>query len=196
MKSIVLCLAGMLFLLAWTGCGGREGSGTGAESSAEETETGAEETEDGDGGAGSAVRRGTELSLDSAGGLEIERKLAGKDVPMGEGDTWTIFVYMCGSDLESDAGAATSDLLEMNCSRTGENCRFVVQTGGAEEWSDLGVSEKQIQRHMFQNGKRKLVYSGAQANMGAEETLREFLLWGLEQYPAEHMGLVFWFGTR
>ena len=192
MKSIVLCLAGMLFLLGWTGCGGREGSGTGAESSAEETETGAEKTEAGDGGAGSAVRRGTELSLDSAGGLEIERKLAGKDVPMGEGDTWTIFVYMCGSDLESDAGAATSDLLEMNCSRTGENCRFVVQTGGAEEWSDLGVSEKQIQRHVFQDGKRKLVYSGAQANMGAEETLREFLLWGLEQYPAEHMGLVFW----
>ena len=58
MKSIVLCLAGMLFLLAWTGCGGREGSGTGAESSAEETETGAEKTEAGDGGAGSAVRRG------------------------------------------------------------------------------------------------------------------------------------------
>ena len=28
-------------------------------------------------------------------------------------DTWSVFVYMCGSDLESNYGAATADIKEM-----------------------------------------------------------------------------------
>ena len=30
-----------------------------------------------------------------------------------EGQDWVIFVYLCGTDLESEGGAATADLIEM-----------------------------------------------------------------------------------
>ncbi|MHC1787424.1 MAG: hypothetical protein AB9880_10225 [Christensenellales bacterium] len=39
---------------------------------------------------------------------------------------YVIFVYLCGTDLESEGGAASSDLKEMMDAGAGENVRFVV----------------------------------------------------------------------
>ena len=47
---------------------------------------------------------------------------------------WTIFVYLCGSDLESENGFASYNLEEMVEASTNINVRFVVQTGGASSW--------------------------------------------------------------
>ena len=44
--------------------------------------------------------------------------------------TWTIFVYLCGADLESRNGMASGDIEEMLESSAGKNVRFLVQTGG------------------------------------------------------------------
>ena len=49
---------------------------------------------------------GVSVSLDQNGRLNIQRNTAAS-VPMGENGTWTIFVYLCGTDLESDGGFAT-----------------------------------------------------------------------------------------
>ena len=55
---------------------------------------------------------------------------------MGEDGTWTVFVYLCGTDLESDGGFATGDVQEMLNASTGSNVRFVVQTGGTYYWQN------------------------------------------------------------
>ena len=55
---------------------------------------------------------------------------------MGDAGTWTVFVYMCGSDLESDGGMASADIEEMEKSSAGGNVKFVVQTGGAYYWEN------------------------------------------------------------
>ena len=57
----------------------------------------------------------------------IRTVLLGKDSDAEE-DTWTIFVYMCGSDLESEYAAASYDIMEMKKAATSDKIRFVVMT--------------------------------------------------------------------
>lgn len=127
----------------------------------------------------------------SDGKMEITRSEK-KNTPMGEKDSWTIFVYMCGSNLESDDGSATDDLQQMLKAKFSDNVRFVVQTGGANEWMNDIVSVDQTERYLVQNGEIEFVNSTDQADMGYEKTLKEFLTWGVSTYPAEKMGVILW----
>ena len=45
-------------------------------------------------------------------------------------EDWTIFVYICGSDLESEGGMASENMQAMIDAETDSNVRYVVQTGG------------------------------------------------------------------
>ena len=47
--------------------------------------------------------------------------------PSGEGGSWAVYWYLCGSDLESEGGFAT-ELLEVALP---ENVTVVIETGGA-----------------------------------------------------------------
>lgn len=130
------------------------------------------------------------VKLDEKGGLEITRKEIG-NVPMGEDGTWTIFVYMSGSDLETGSLSGTHDIEEM-CAATGENVRFVVQTGGATNWRYDGIVADKLERHVITNGEYKKVAQLPNASMGDAATLRNFLKWGVENYPSAKMGVVLW----
>lgn len=136
------------------------------------------------------------LSLDSdSGKLNIDRAEKQNVTPMGEDGTWTVFVYICGTDLESDpeyGGAATEDIMEMCAADENENVRFVFQTGGTLEWNNTVVDYSKTQRYVVVDGGIELVYEDAIENMGESETLADFLNWGVENYPAENMGVVFW----
>ena len=71
---------------------------------------------------------------------------------MGDADTWTVFVYMCGSDLESENGLAVDDIEEMANAYTGDNVRFVVQTGGSTRWNGYDISADSLQRFEVTGG--------------------------------------------
>ncbi|MBR5432519.1 MAG: hypothetical protein IK119_09125, partial [Bacteroidales bacterium] len=105
---------------------------------------------------------------------------------------WTIFVYLCGTDLESDGAAGTSDLQEMLDGVSGDGVRFVVQTGGTKEWWNESVDSDKIQRYLVDDGGLHLMDQQQDAGMGKTNTLSEFLTWGVEHYASEHMGLVLW----
>lgn len=130
------------------------------------------------------------MKLGADGGLEITRKDIG-NAPMGEDGSWTIFVYMSGSSLETSRSSATRDIEEM-CGAAGENVRFVVQTGGTEGWHYDGISADHLERHVISNGEYQKVAQLPQASMGEASTLRNFVEWGVENYPAAKMGLVLW----
>ena len=51
-----------------------------------------------------------------------------------EEDTWTIFIYLCGSDLESESMAATYNLEEIKQAYLGDNINVIIETGGASQW--------------------------------------------------------------
>lgn len=100
-------------------------------------------------------------------------------------------MYLCGSDLESESGMATMDMDEMAAASTGQNVKFVVETGGATSWNS-GVSSDALGRYVITGGQAELVDSEANADMGDSETLSSFLKWGVQNYPAANMGLVLW----
>lgn len=116
-------------------------------------------------------------------------------------DDWTILVYMCGANLESDSqqgGAATEDLQEIaSVSGQPSDVNVVVQAGGARSWKSTysSVISKDTRNRIHLNNKsyvRDDSNTQAKENMGAEATLKSFVEWGLETYPADKIGLIFW----
>ncbi len=129
--------------------------------------------------------------LDDGSAMTINRP-ARKNEPMGETDTWTVFIYLCGTDLEGRFSSASDDLLELCEAECGDNVRFVIQTGGTEEWALDEISSDKCQRFVIEDGEICLVDSAPLTSMGEADTLSDFLEWGVETYPAEKMGVTIW----
>ena len=176
-----LCAAAILAMLGtFTGCGSFDEYEDYNDNSSTEQ------------GAGLPSRSSVTMRLAEDDTLQIERPVRETIVPMGEEGTWTIFVYLCGTDLESGNGMATMDMQEMLNASTGENVRFVVQTGGTDGWDNDFVDSNAIQRFVISQGEITLADEQGLGNMGDSNTLADFLNWGVSNYPAAHMGLVLW----
>ena len=107
-------------------------------------------------------------------------------------ETWAIYWYLCGSDLESKGGAASEDLAELLRTRLPDNVTVIIQTGGSQQWHSNGISARHIGRYTYRKGQLKQVGKLPQANMGDEKTLAAFLAFCKENYAADHQVLVFW----
>lgn len=140
----------------------------------------------------SAKRSSLKIQLSDDGSLNIERPARSGKASKGKDGTWTIFVYMCGSDLESENGLATMDIEEMMSVSTGENIKFVVQTGGAGEWQNEQVDASAFQRYVICDGEAELADEQDVDNMGESQSLSDFLQWGIDAYPAQNTGLILW----
>lgn len=137
--------------------------------------------------------RASKLTFSGSDGISITRKQREAEKPMGEDGTQTVFVYMCGSDLESENGLASGDIEEMIAGSQSENVKFVIQTGGAGAWADTyGISAEKTQRYVVTGGEISLIEEKESVNMGKEDVLVDFLGWGIENYAAAKMGLIFW----
>ncbi|KAF5091204.1 clostripain-related cysteine peptidase [Acetobacterium wieringae] len=143
-------------------------------------------------GLDTSLNRSTDMQVSSSGDLTIQRLTRSETKKMGASGTWTIFVYMCGSDLESESGLATMDLQEMIDATQSDQIKFVVQTGGANAWDNDLVDDSLTQRFVIENQNMEQIQEEDGANMGSAQTLAEFLNWGVSAYPAEKMGLIFW----
>ena len=108
-------------------------------------------------------------------------------------DTVTIMVYMCGADLESQQGMATSDLKEMANAKFGENVNLLVYTGGAKKWRNNVVSASRNQIYQIKDGAfyclKEDMGNGSMTN---PDTLTTFLKFGKENFAADRMCLIFW----
>ena len=124
--------------------------------------------------------------------LSINRSVRSQTVPMGETGTWTVFVYLCGSDLESNLFCASADIEEMLEASTGENVRYIVQTGGASDWYYDEINPDSAQRWLIQDGEMTKIWSDDAVSMGDSQTLANFLKWGIAEYPSANMGLILW----
>ena len=63
-----------------------------------------------------------------------------------EAGSWSIYWYLCGSDLESQNGCATADLSEMLEVQLPENVNVVIETGGANAWQNEEIDPSKLQR--------------------------------------------------
>ena len=115
-------------------------------------------------------------------------------------DTWTIMIYLCGSDLESSmvgrqvSGYASLDISEiLSVGDQPDDINIIIQTGGASRWaSTYGISAQETGRYHVEDGALVKDAGLPKANMGKASTLQSFLEWGLTEYPAEKTGVVLW----
>ena len=103
----------------------------------------------------------------------------------------TMFIYMCGSNLETKQGLAGKNINEI-LSADSADLNIVIQTGGAQTWRSHDISESAAQRYEVKNGELVLLDTLTQLNMGDAQTLTDFLAWGQENYPTDHNMLVLW----
>ena len=113
-------------------------------------------------------------------------------VSQPEEGTWAIYWYLCGSDLESNGGYASTDLSEMMEIALPENVTVVIQTGGASEWQNEEIDPTKLQRWVCNQDGMSLVEEVDSASMGDAQTLYEFLEFANTNYPADKVAVTFW----
>jgi len=104
----------------------------------------------------------------------------------------TIMVYMCGSNLESEGGAATADINEMiAATKDGCDATLLVMTGGSLRWAS-GADPNTIRILEIRKGRSRELTQMGQADMGNGRTLTSFMAFGAERFPAENYALILW----
>ena len=109
--------------------------------------------------------------------------------------TWTIMVYLVGSDLEAKPNRkagyhwASKDILEMLAGTTLPNTtsNLVISTGGSTRngWNT-------VKRAIIQNGQHHVLEDLGPQNMSNPQTLSDFVAWATSQFPAQHHALILW----
>lgn len=108
-------------------------------------------------------------------------------------DKVTIMVYMCGTDLESKYGMATSDMKEMMAASLNDNINILVYTGGCKGWKNNIVSSSVNQIYKLTNNNMTcLVDNAGSDSMTKPETLTSFINYCTSNYPANRQMLIFW----
>ena len=136
-------------------------------------------------------------------------------------DYYTILLYMCGANLESDYanvtdtdnddiddwygwGLATMDILEiLDVAGKPDDINIVIETGGANEWTNntyghysngYSISSSKLQRHHVNSNKKIELDQtlDTYTSMGSFSTLQSFIEYGLIEYPAERTALILW----
>ncbi len=142
------------------------------------------------------------LSLTACGGEDVEDVSADvttdttadtvTETTALEDGSWSIYWYLCGSDLESNGGFATSDLSELMEVELPENVNVVIETGGSTLWQNDLMDAEKLQRWLYNSEGLQLVDEQPSASMGEAQTLADFLSFAKENYPAEKTAVVFW----
>lgn len=104
----------------------------------------------------------------------------------------TLFIYMCGSNLETKNGAAGKNIDELLAADIGDDMNIVIETGGAAQWKSHDIRNDVLSRYEVRDGELKLIETLENASMGEAETLSDFLSWGKENYLSENNILILW----
>ncbi len=104
----------------------------------------------------------------------------------------TIMIYMCGADLESSNGQATSAISDILASRFNrDEINVVLLLGGCKRWSQGYPSDKLTILEI--GGRRPVTVDTLPlTSMGDPDTLSSFLTFCHDNYPAERFDLVMW----
>lgn len=135
-------------------------------------------------------------------------KVSVKDEPIKHYD-YTIMFYMCGSDLEYNPDDEpeerhaffSEDIREiLSVPNIPDEVKIIIETGGTTHWSmpseylkdTTKISSTNLQRWEVDNESNKLMWIETLPTnyMASENSFSEFLSWGLDDYPADQMGVV------
>lgn len=106
------------------------------------------------------------------------------------GKSWTVLVYMCGGNDETENSTASDKIESMMSVDYPENVNVVIQTGGSSQWHIKGIYSDYVQRFEVGKGTMYLADQAIAANMGDYKTLADFLTWGTTNYKSDNYMLV------
>ncbi len=116
-----------------------------------------------------------------------------EDTVQKDGGSYTLMVYICAADLESEYGLATDDLIEMADAGLGDAVNVIVETGGTYYWQNSVVSGESTQRYKISDGDLELVEDDlGLLDMTDPSTLSDFVTYCASEYPADRYGLILW----
>ena len=153
-----------------------------------------------------AVELGTEEVFSEGGeipaaeaGTETEEAAELGEVDASDGDglaEWTVMLYLCGADLESNERMATNNLAAVARTAPVPEVNFIIETGGAKEWhsQELGmeVDPSRLERWSYTDQGFTKVGEAELASLAEKSTLEDFLTWTAEHYPAKKYQLLLW----
>ncbi len=106
-------------------------------------------------------------------------------------ESWTICLYLCGSNLESRQSWATKTLLEICEASIPANTNVVIQAGGARKWHNEDVKANG-DRFVVSDHRLQSVGEASEVSMGETSTFADFLEFCAEEYPADHVAVFLW----
>ena len=116
-----------------------------------------------------------------------------KEVVLKESGTRTLMIYMLGSNLESDYGAASSDIEEIIKSKFDEETlNVVIYTGGANEWENPEISNEENAIYEINSKGLNKIKTYDQKDMSDQNTLQEFIDYTYENYKSDLYDLILW----
>ncbi|GHV12050.1 hypothetical protein FACS1894219_04240 [Clostridia bacterium] len=107
-------------------------------------------------------------------------------------DSWAVYIYLCGSDLESGSNLATNDLGEIFSIIPPDNAKVVIQGGGSYSWKFDQFSPNLLNRCVWDSAGGQLLDPAPLNSMGDPSTLADFLEFCETNYPAKHTALILW----
>lgn len=108
-----------------------------------------------------------------------------------ENESYALFLYMSGNDLESGSGAASRTISQILSAPSHENVDVYVMTGGASQWKQHDIPSDEAVIYSVQEEELSAVRRLPSANMGDASVLKEFLALA-EKTEADRKVLLFW----
>ena len=110
----------------------------------------------------------------------------------GANDTWLIYWYVCGSNLESEYGSASSDIQEMMNAKIPDNVKVLIEAGGSNEWKNAFMTPDRLNRCLYDSNGIHVLDPAPLADMGSPDTVASFLRYGEDNFKADHKVFIFW----
>lgn len=138
------------------------------------------------------------VDLKSSNSEKQDIKIFSKEVSDSDADkevdaqSFTLMVYICGSDLESKRAYATNSINQILDSKAGNNLQIVIETGGAINWKNATVKNDALYRYEVNNNELKMIGEAGNNPITDANQLSDFIKFAAKEKPADRYGFVFW----
>ena len=132
------------------------------------------------------------------GGGTGDLVVSGNTQYSGETSSHTMMIYMIGSNLESEYGAASQDIMEIAQSGANfGNLNVVVAAGGASHWQELSIQAGEvgfgsIRKNPSTQDTGLIWDKRVSGSISSVSMLSQFLDYAYRTFPAQTYSLVFW----
>jgi tetratricopeptide (TPR) repeat protein len=109
---------------------------------------------------------------------------------------YTVMVYMVGSDLEAKSYSATQNIQQMENVGSNPKVNVIVETGGGSPQTTVDgkrfIDFTKLQRHKILHNDIQTLADLGKKNTGDPNTLLDFLVWGMSNFPAKKYAIILW----